>query len=340
MVKKVNNPLKIDFQKCIIEGRLQQILPKHITSEPELINIWTIDINPQDSKYFIAFIRRNIKETDPISLLHLKRIQKNPNDKSLLKLILCSVEYIADREDIIKLLESIEKKTPNGNVEKIQYTNLNKDLKVPKEPPITRELINEWSKKFWPMVWNGNPNDQILNDYIIDMDSIRGKLDIISKQSQSLAKSNEIPVVSLFVNPLDPLNHILSIDQRNSTSGCQLDHSIMNGIKKVAEDEVKRRKLEQEAKESNNYREKTYLCLNFDVYTTHEPCSMCSMALIHSRIKRLIFIKPMEVTGSLRPESGHGYCMHANKNLNSKYEVFQWIGDEYPVGSVENYTCC
>ncbi|AGO11007.1 AaceriAFR493Cp [[Ashbya] aceris (nom. inval.)] len=324
MVKKHQNPLKIDFKTCIVEDVLLQVRDSKHVDTPDLAKVWTVEIVPRDSPHLMKFLKEGLPDEDPVTYLHCKRVRKT-EDGERLCVIVCSIELIEEENEVAQLL------TKAG----ISYSNLTLH-KLPRIGPSTRELSLEWGKKFWPLVWRGNPNDQILNDYIFDMGRIKSILKQISDTANGLGdKSDNAPVVSAFVNPLAPEQPIIALDQR---SGNPLNHSIMNGIKKVARDELQRREAVERG--ASTARPDTYLCLDFDVYTTHEPCSMCAMALIHSRIKRCIFIRPMPATGALRPESGDGYCMHSNKNLNSKYEVFQWIGDDYAVADLSGNTCC
>lgn len=62
-----------------------------------------------------------------------------------------------------------------------------------------------------------------------------------------------------------------------------------------------------------------YYCENFYVFSIKEPCIMCSMALVHSRIARLYFTQPT-VNGGVISRIQIG-----NYNLNHSYLTFQLI---------------
>lgn len=274
-----------------------------------------------------SFIRLKIQTEDPVTFTHLKRVRKLDGPLKTLRVIVCSVEFINDEADCISLLK-------NGG---FNYENLACDKVVPRRSAPTKELVMKWSQIYWPLTWCGNPNDQILNDYQFEMNFIRRMLaQITTIAKDEVTKKGQYPIVTAFVNPNDREHPIISLDKRAGENSFSLDHSIMVGIKKVAEN-LKKENIRSEHDANHT---PTYLCLDFDVYTTHEPCSMCAMALVHSRIRRCIFIRSMPQTGSLKAESGDGYCMHNNKLLNSKYEVFQWLGDEYPATDLAPGVCC
>ena len=64
---------------------------------------------------------------------------------------------------------------------------------------------------------------------------------------------------------------------------------------------------------------KPYLCTGFDCYMIHEPCAMCAMALVHSRVRRVIFCVPDSVHGAL----GGAFRLHGQKSLNHHYQVYR-----------------
>lgn len=61
-----------------------------------------------------------------------------------------------------------------------------------------------------------------------------------------------------------------------------------------------------------------YLCTGCDVYVTSEPCVMCAMALLHSRVKRVFFVLGNANRGGLKSLRR----LHCEKGLNHAFQVF------------------
>ncbi|CAM9361624.1 unnamed protein product [Ectocarpus fasciculatus] len=66
---------------------------------------------------------------------------------------------------------------------------------------------------------------------------------------------------------------------------------------------------------------KQYLCTGFDLYVTREPCLMCAMALVHSRVRRVIY----GVRDTERGCLGSVTMLHTLTSLNHNYRVFEGV---------------
>ena len=63
-----------------------------------------------------------------------------------------------------------------------------------------------------------------------------------------------------------------------------------------------------------------YLCCDCDVVLTHEPCVMCAMALVHSRVRVVAFREVDSDFGGL----GGAISLHQCPSLNHQFRVLRW----------------
>ena len=69
-----------------------------------------------------------------------------------------------------------------------------------------------------------------------------------------------------------------------------------------------------------------YVCTGLDAYLLTEPTVMEAMALVHSRIHRVIYLHPNSIRGAL----GSVFSLHGIKSLNHRFRVFHGVEDIIP----------
>lgn len=99
--------------------------------------------------------------------------------------------------------------------------------------------------------------------------------------------------------------------------GHPLRHAVMVAIEAVAAAQ----KAAAEASERGVKRPREeYLCQDCEVVTTHEPCIMCSMALVHSRVRLVAYRARDLAFGGL----GGALALHQCASLNHQFRVLRW----------------
>lgn len=98
-----------------------------------------------------------------------------------------------------------------------------------------------------------------------------------------------------------------------------MDHPITYVLKELA---VRREKPHPVAASGSGRQldqSKPYLANSLHVYVSHEPCVMCAMALVHSRIECVFYCYPNQSNGG----AGSCYAVHAIPSLNHHYRAYQ-----------------
>lgn len=308
--REKQNPMtgNVDLQTSTINGLIKQIRKSNeYPTLPELTDVWICDISPQDIKAMLRFISEYIKDVDEYDFTNLKRMKLTKTDKGVsILLLICSCYCYNSRDRLMELLKE-------GWIGDLDTEMLNiRKAQVPTTIPKTKDESIQWSERYWPISWKGNPNHRDLMNARFDFFQEAALIDKLVE----LASASESVKSATLIARQDEEGKLTIL---TTASDCRqthpLKHSVMIAIDMIAQIE-KENRLKGSLISSTSY-----LCQDLLVYTTHEPCIMCSMALVHSRISRLTYIWPHALGGI---ESSH--FIGDRKDLNWKFQIWRWVG--------------
>ena len=218
-----------------------------------------------------------------------------------LVLVPVAVLKVADPRDCEKILKTVNKLYPSGDrfghLKRIKSNETGLFIilgdassnfqvegeveitKVPESPAFTLAQFRDWSK-FWPLVYKRPPFEPLP--------------EIPDHHWDNLA--SVLPGECLLIAP-DGRRFLGREDSH------PLGHPCMRGINAAALASG----------------DTDYLCSGFEVYVNREPCLMCGMALLHSRVSAVYFKEWRENFGAFKNR------LHCNTRLNHRYRAFRLV---------------
>lgn len=271
------------------------------TRKLEVENFYSIAIEPSNTSAMIKMLTK--KFVFPSQFSHVKRIKRTPEGLNLM--LVCTVSQ-STPESIISLLEL--------TMPCVQISS------VSRHKAFTRAQFDEWNLS-WPISFNGTTKKAALNEMQL--------IQFEKYMTMVIDISEKFPVTDNVCIIVEPVTGVIYAKTTVSEADFHpLHHPIIRCLNEIAFAEQKRRldinpmkrQLEKCLIKLN------YLCTDLDLYIYNEPCYMCAMSLVHSRIKRVFFLKSgMEKLACAHNCSGDAFTnggVHYHPNLNHHFDVY------------------
>ncbi len=221
-------------------------------------------------------------------------------------------------------------------------------LQVPRSAALTH-LALQHKTTFWPTVYAPRKKFeaepwprakvrwawQTMQTVIKEANAAKAKGEVmpfVRRVIKTLLMPIQLPVVAYVPPPFDEaskqatqvMEPITAHDTRISANH-PLRHAVLNVVRLVADKRSKTSEssLEDTTAETENAHVRNgahYLLTDLTLFLSHEPCIMCSMALLHSRVKEIFYLVPMVKTGGC----GSIACLPKLPNVNHRFGIGRW----------------
>ncbi|GAA5991638.1 hypothetical protein JCM10908_001067 [Rhodotorula pacifica] len=209
-------------------------------------------------------------------------------------------------------------------------------VEVPAEAAVTDQQAQEWGK-VWPVqVMHIREGAKALRK---KKGWEKAKLEWIESQAKKVweraldaGRRGEHPIACRvtdswypgFHTSLRPPVTLVTAHDTRASTGNVLTHAASNAIDAVAYLDCQGARPDASVL-SPETAFPPYLLTGLSVFLSHEPCLLCAMSLLHSRIKNLFYIKRAPGAGGC----GSLYSVHEDQGLNHRFEVYEWDGGDF-----------
>lgn len=329
--------------------------------KPEQLPLYLKEVSPLSNMTRVSANGREVNTGGEVDLVDCKdgevehkkpEVFSNEHKQPMVHFLLCLKSNISS-DFALELLASLDVPPMKALQPQLQT------ISVPLLPPRSEDQASRWSQDFWPTVYKKHnpfgPHPSIVSRAEDEMRAFSEEWMSLAECAGVDVSENAIgePIGAVVVDrnsPQGPSVVVVAGDARwhrtseKNGSGNVLAHAVMRAIGLIAR---KRRALlgepiqdgtESDASsffedqpltpvEIDQYSRDTlapggYLCLGLDIYVTHEPCTMCSMAILHSRFGRIIFRELLPQTGGLVVEQGEGIVDASTNTASLNYGLF------------------
>lgn len=298
---------------------------------------------PEGGAKNLTHLRRCAKPSDLPAHLKSQFMNETANDKQIHTgksnwiYVILALDTEFTREELFEALESVE-----GIGDDIFIAS----IPIPLLAPTSQVQAAMWSQQFWPTVYRkNNPLGPHPSMVVRATDEINKDTDVWMQMAHRVARKafasgHGEPIGAVVVQRTQEKINVVAVagDARwlghhnRQGTGNAMAHSVLRAISMVAqklvlaENEAKNRQpLSEPELAFEGFQDRPllddeeaafnvphpspdgYLCHGLELYLTHEPCIMCSMAILHSRMGKVVFCRRMPLTGGLCSEDrGHG----------------------------------
>ncbi|GMK57869.1 hypothetical protein CspeluHIS016_0407030 [Cutaneotrichosporon spelunceum] len=287
-----------------------------------LIQVWALDASPGTlMKEVLDFTKKGVPLDE--RMRHLKRVRRITDEAGEERvLVALAMADTANEDELRALLSSYDERlgalplvvvdTPRSAAKTTEQLAVRNTYWPVLYTPGVQRYSNARGFSGPKLAWVRAGIERVLADALAA--KARGELPVavyVTSPPESL-----YPQSDGFIPPTDGLRGAAA-DTRTSCDH-PLRHGVLNAIASVA----RLRTVPPFSEITPSRNGADYLLTSMSLFVTHEPCVMCSMALLHSRVREVFFVFPRPRAGGFEGSFG----VHSRRDLNHRFDAWRWTG--------------